>query len=153
MIAPDIQKLLDKLGISVNVIKSGKYKDMLSSMRDVNPQEKQMAQEIIDSTYQKFLKDVAVGRNMNVSEIEPIADGRVLTGEQALKSKLIDQIGTFDETILAAKLEANLPANAAVYRQRMSPIEQILMSVKSGLGFTSKFKGNELLKTENYILQ
>jgi len=151
MITPDIQKLLEKFGISVNVIKSGKHKDILSSVRNITPQEKQMIQEMIDSIHQKFLKDIAVGRNMSISDIEPVADGRILTGQAALEHKLIDHIGTFEETILAAKQEVGLPANAAVYRKRVSAIEQILMSMKSG--FVPKLRLNELFKTESYILQ
>jgi protease-4 len=151
MLSVDIQKLLERFGISVNVIKSGKHKDIFSSVRDITPQEKQMIQEMIDSMHQKFLKDIAVGRNMSISDIEPVADGRILTGEAALENKLIDHIGTFEETILAAKLEVKLPADAAVYRKRMSTLEQILMSMR--LGLTPKIKINDLFKTESFILQ
>ena len=93
--SPNLRGLFDKLGISMTVIKSGRYKDILSTFREITPEERQLIQEIIDSSYRKFLKDVARGRQMNESDLEPIADGRVMGGETALKYKLVDALGTY----------------------------------------------------------
>ena len=132
--APNIRGLFEKLGIKMNVIKSGKYKDILSTYRDLNADEKEMIQEMIDSSYMQFLKDVSLGRNIPISDIKPYADGRVMNGETALKYKLIDSIGTYDDAVSKAKALAKLQEDAPVYDQTGSPLEHIFMSIDGALG-------------------
>ncbi len=129
--SPNLKRLFDKFGIQMNVIKSGKYKDILSTHRDITPEERNLIQEMIDMSYNKFLKDVALGRNMNQDDIRPVADGRVMSGETALKNKLIDQLGTFEDAILKAKELAALDVNAPVYDQTDSPFREIFGSIKN----------------------
>jgi protease-4 len=124
--SPNLRGLFEKLGIKMNVIKSGKYKDILASHRDLTDEERDILQEMIDSSYMKFLKDVSLGRNMPIADIRPYADGRVMNGQTALKYKLIDGIGTFENAIGHAKRLANLPDNAAVYELE-GPVEQIFL--------------------------
>jgi protease IV len=132
--APNVKGLFEKLGIKMNVIKSGKYKDILGSYRDMSPEEKELLQEMIDSSYMKFLKDVSLGRNIPISDIKPYADGRVMNGENALKYKLIDGIGTYDDAIEKAKTLAKLPKDAPVYDQTGSALEHLFMSLDGALG-------------------
>jgi protease IV len=127
--SPNLRGLFEKLGISMTVIKSGKYKDILSTFREISPEERQLIQEIIDSSYRKFLKDVALGRNMNESDIEPIADGRVMGGETALKHKLVDMLGTFEDAIDKARQMAKLSEDSPVYDEVRSPLEQLLFDM------------------------
>ncbi len=132
--APNLKGLFEKLGIKMNVIKSGKYKDILSAHRDLTADERALIQEMIDSSYMKFLMDVSLGRNIPISDIQQYADGRVMNGETALKYKFIDAIGTYEEAVRKAKSLAKLPENAPVYDQMGSPIEQILMSLDGKFG-------------------
>ncbi|HNX24953.1 MAG TPA: signal peptide peptidase SppA [Spirochaetota bacterium] len=129
--SPNLKRLFDKFGIQMNVIKSGKYKDILATHRDMTPEERSLLQEMIDLSYNKFIRDIALGRNMNQEDIRPIADGRVMNGETALKNKLIDQLGTFEDAILKAKELAALDADAPVYEQNDSPFQEILGSIKN----------------------
>lgn len=124
--SPNFKKLFDKYGIGMNVIKSGKHKDILSSHRDVTPEERKLLQELIDSSYNRFIKDVALGRNMNESEIIPVADGRIMDGETALEQGLIDGIGTFEDSIYKAKELAGLDENAPVYEEVSSPFDNVM---------------------------
>lgn len=130
-IAPNLRGLFEKLGIRMNVIKSGKYKDILASYRELSPEELQLIQQIIDTSYQKFVHDVAVGRNMAVSDIMPYADGRVFTGNQALEYKLVDELGTFEDAVNKARQLAKLPEDSAVYEDTASPFERILATMSS----------------------
>ncbi|MBN2040700.1 MAG: signal peptide peptidase SppA [Spirochaetes bacterium] len=130
--SPNIKGLFEKLGIKMNVIKSGKYKDILASHRDMSDEERDMLQEMIDSSYLQFLKDVSLGRNIPISDIRPYADGRVVNGESALKYRLIDSIGTYEDAVLKAKTLAKLPEDAAVYESD-SPFEQILRTIDKAL--------------------
>ena len=132
-VSPNLRRLFEKIGIDMNVIKSGRYKDILSAFRDINPEERQLIQEIIDSSYHKFLKDVALGRNQNESDIAPIADGRVMSGVTALRHKLIDMIGTFEDAVDKAREMAKLSEGCPVYDEVKSPLEQLLF--KTGMMF------------------
>ena len=150
--SPNLKKLFDKLGISMNVIKSGRHKDIMSSHRDISPQERKMLQQIIDTSYNKFLKDVALGRNMNQSDIKPYADGRIITGVEAARIKLIDSIGTFEDAIFKAKKLADLPEDCPVYEKAATPFEEFMKKIQnifSGAGFIE----GSLNHMENYRVQ
>ena len=126
--------LMDKIGIEPNVYKSGKYKDMLSGMRATNEipaGEHAMVQKLIDDTYQKFKGVVRDGRDaahkINGNEgkalapdWESYADGRVVSGDQALQIGLVDELGDFDAAVDRAEKIANhgSPANLIEYRER-----------------------------------
>ena len=138
-VSPNLRGLFQKIGIDMNVIKSGKYKDILSSFRDLRPEERELIQEIIDASYHKFLKDVALGRNQNESDIEPIADGRVMSGETALKYKLVDMLGTFEDAIDKARQMAKLSEDSPVYEEMKSPFEQMFFRMEG------MFRGGSLV--------
>ncbi len=126
--------LMDKVGVKPDVYKSGKFKDMLSGMRETNeipPEEHAMVQKLIDDTYQKFKGVVRNGRdaahkiNGNegkalAADWENYADGRVVSGEQALQIGLVDELGDFDAAVDRAEKIANHgnPANLIEYRER-----------------------------------
>ena len=82
------------------VLKVGEFKDTGDPTRELTPAERQYMQGLIDNMYGQFVSAVADGRHAKVSEIKPIADGRVWTGQQALGMHLIDQIGDFRTAVL-----------------------------------------------------
>ena len=129
--SPNVRRLFEKLGISMNVIKSGKYKDTLSSYRDISQEERELLQEMIDSSYKKFLKDVALGRSMNQSDIIPYADGRVFNGVSGLKYKLVDGLGTFEDAVAKARENAKLPDDAPLYEDVMHPLQKFLVNFEN----------------------
>ena len=102
----NIEELTDKIGIKPIIIKSGKYKDVGSPLRAMNPEERKLLQNVVDDVHQQFVQAVAKGRGLSVSEVKEIADGRIMTGQQALKLKLIDEIGGLEKTLelLAKKI-------------------------------------------------
>lgn len=97
-IFPNLQELFAKIGVNINVIKSGEMKDSGSSFRDLTEEERKIFQGIIDELYQKFLEVVYAKRKeaLSYEELKKIADGRVYTASQAYKLKLIDEVGYFD---------------------------------------------------------
>jgi len=95
----NIEALMDKIGIKSTVIKTGKFKDSGSPVREMTPEDRAMFQSVIDSTHGQFIKAVASGRKLPEDEVRRIADGRVLSGEQALALKLVDRLGTFQDAI------------------------------------------------------
>lgn len=100
-IFPSVETLFDKIGVKMTIIKSGGMKDSGSPFRTMTEEEKKSFQGIIDEYYEDFLNAVLKGRKgrLTSDELRPIADGRVYTAKQALKLKLIDDIGYFDNAL------------------------------------------------------
>lgn len=98
---PDVEGLLSKVGVKVQVIKSGELKDAGSPFRNLSEREQRLFQEVIDELYERFLQVVHDQRKdlITLEEVRGMADGRVYTASQALKLKLIDEVGYFDEAL------------------------------------------------------
>ncbi len=96
----NLDELMDKIGVDLEVVKSGDKKDFLSPFRPLTKEERVLFQDTIDSFHKRFVQIIANNRKMlSFAEIEKLADGRVYTAEQALNEKLIDQIVYLDEAI------------------------------------------------------
>jgi protease-4 len=95
----NLKGLGDKLGISPEVIKSGKFKDLASPYRPMTPEDKEILQALIMDAYDQFVTAVAKGRKMDLEVVKKLADGRVYSGRQALKLHLVDKMGGYDEAV------------------------------------------------------
>jgi protease-4 len=87
------EELLKKLGLKASVVKSGKFKDIGSPVRDMTVEERALLQELVDDIYDQFLDMVARDRKIQKEKLREIADGRVFTGRQAHKLGLVDYLG------------------------------------------------------------
>jgi protease-4 len=94
---PEIEKLMDKAGVSLQTVKSGALKDAGNFSRKATADELRYFQNVIDDTYAQFLGDVAANRGIDPDSLRPFADGRVFTGRQALRAGLIDTLGGLDD--------------------------------------------------------
>lgn len=93
----DMGGLYEKMGIKVETIKSGRYKDMLS--RELTAEERELMQALSDDIYDQFISDVAAGREMDQEKVRELATGQVYTGTQALELGLVDRLGGIDEAV------------------------------------------------------
>ncbi|MEQ8976038.1 MAG: signal peptide peptidase SppA [Coleofasciculus sp. C1-SOL-03] len=93
----NLERLLDKIGVSFKVVKSGPYKDILAFDRELTDSEKTILQEMIDTSYQQFVQTVAEARNLAVETVRSFADGRIFTGQQALDLGVVDRLGTEED--------------------------------------------------------
>jgi len=104
------EQLFNKLGLASVVFKSGKFKDMLNGARPITPEEKELVQNFIMNTYDKFLGIVAKERNVPADLLRnTVADGRILSGKEALQNKLIDGLGQLEDAFTKAKQLGNAP--------------------------------------------
>jgi protease-4 len=139
--------LMDKVGLAPMTYKSGKFKDMLSpdrSTNDIPPEEHAMVQGLIDETYQKFKSVVSDGRKQahdkNAKEGKTLADdwadyadGRVVSGTQALNLGFVDELGDFDDAVNRTKKIAHIAdANLVEYRERYDISDFLSMFGQSG---------------------
>lgn len=105
MRSSDLSDLYQKIGVSPKVVKSGPHKDMLATYRSFSEEERKLLQDLINDTHDQFVEAVAAARNKPRSEVEAIADGRILTGRQAFQLGLVDMLGDMESAVeLAASL-------------------------------------------------
>lgn len=117
---PNIEGLNNKLGLSYDGVKTNKMSDALSVNRPFRPEERDLMQNYVNRGYELFVKRCADGRKKITDEIKAIAEGRVWTGEDALKIGLVDKIGGIDEAIKMAVDKAKLTA----YNVKEYPVKE-----------------------------
>lgn len=110
----NIETLMDKIGIKSDTIKTGKFKDSGSPLRKLSEEDRAMLQSVIDSTHEQFVIAVASGRKLPVDDVRRIADGRILSGEQALALKLVDRLGTLQDAIEEAGRQGGIKGDPEV---------------------------------------
>jgi len=98
----NLEELFGKLGMTFDVVKSGRYKDIGSWSREMTSEERALLQETVDDIHAQFVEAVSMGRGMTEAEVSDLADGRIFSGRQALAQGLVDGLGTLDEAVLAA---------------------------------------------------
>ncbi len=110
----DVQELMKKVGVRSSVIKSGKFKDIGSPVRDMTDEEKRLIQDIVDDIYDQFVRTVSEDRKIPLEKIKSLADGRIFSGRQALQLKLVDELGGLQDAILIAGRLAGIEGKPAV---------------------------------------
>ena len=112
----NLEGLLEKVGVSFKVIKSGPYKDILAFDRELLIEEQEILQDMIDNTYQQFVETVAEARKLSVETVKKFADGRIFTGKQAVELGLVDRLGTEEDArVWAAELAGLNPEKAEFF--------------------------------------
>jgi protease-4 len=115
----NVQELLDKIGLKGVVIKSGKFKDTGSPLREMRDEEKNILQGLINDIHQQFVDVVATNRKLDLKEVSDIADGRIFSGVQAKEANLVDELGNLEDAIdLASKLAGIEGKPQVVYSKR-----------------------------------
>ncbi|MBM7096430.1 MULTISPECIES: signal peptide peptidase SppA [Alteribacter] len=97
----NVAELAEDLGIQSEVIKSGPYKDIMSATREMTDDERQILQDLIDESYERFVDIISEGRDMPRDQVEELADGRIYSGNQAYEADLVDGLGDLDDVIEA----------------------------------------------------
>jgi protease-4 len=104
------ESLLGKIGLQSIVFKSGQFKDMLNGARQMTPEEKAYVQDMVMQTYGKFVGIVARERKLPEDQLRTgLADGRVISGRDALNDKLIDGLGQIEDAYQKARELGNAP--------------------------------------------
>ena len=96
---PHVQDLLALAHVEVDTIKSGPLKDSGSPLRAMTEGERKFFQQFVDGVYEQFLDDVSRARKIPKETLRPLADGRILTGQQALAHHLVDALGNLEDAI------------------------------------------------------
>lgn len=144
------KKLMDKLGIGTETVKSGKLKDVGTYSRSMTKKEELMLRSVVMDSYEQFVEAVSEGRGMEKDEMYPLADGSIFTGLQAYNHGLIDTLGGLKEAVdLAAKLAdiEGKPKIVRPYKKKRLPIFDLLGRLLENLNITvaDELSGPQLL--------
>ncbi|PST83503.1 signal peptide peptidase SppA [Pedobacter yulinensis] len=127
-IIPNFQRLMnEKLGVTFDGVKTGKYADIMSTNRPMTPAERAIIQAELNRIYKGFVKRVADGRKKTTAYIDSIGGGHVWVGTDAVRIGLADRLGSFQDAIAAAGKKAGLKSYRVVeYPEIISPLQSLL---------------------------
>lgn len=151
---PIVQGLLRKVGVSMEVIKSGDMKDAGSPFRKMSATERKHFRTVILDAYDQFFQAVKEGRKIEESTLKSLADGRIFSGRMAFQNKLVDQLGGLEEAIEEAKKLAGLKGKKPeiIYPKDKPSLERLLrMFSKTPLEDLASMSDNQIRLM--YVLQ
>jgi len=105
---PTIKNFIEQFKLKYEIIKSGDYKTAANPFTELTEEQRQMFQELSNNVYQQFIRDMAAQRKTLSKNYKQWADGKIFTGEQALKIGLIDEIGSHSTVVKALKEHAGI---------------------------------------------
>ena len=125
-----LKGLYEKIGLEQQVVKSGKFKDTGSPMRNLTDEERELLQATLDDVHNQFIDAVFEGRQAHLTreDIVALADGRIFSGQQALEHKLVDQLGNLTDAIDRAGKLGGISGKPKGVRTKRKPsmLERIL---------------------------
>ncbi|SPD73729.1 Signal peptide peptidase SppA, 36K type [uncultured Desulfobacterium sp.] len=117
------EDLLNKIGVRLEVLKSGEFKDIGSPHRELTDRDREIISGIIADIQNQFVQAVASGRNLPVEKVNEIADGRVFSGSKAKELDLVDVLGNFNDAVNLAKEIAGIKGDAILVYPKKSRLE------------------------------
>lgn len=141
---PNVKNLADRFGVNAQQVKTHENSVMYSPFQNLDPQQRAYLTEGVEDVYVTFVNRVAAGRNMTFEEVDEIAQGRVWTGEDAIRLGLVDELGGLDQAIAyAAEKVEILDYNVVNYPEYDLKMEDMLR----------EYFGISLLKTQDELLK
>lgn len=136
---PTFQRSLEHLGISTDGVGSTKWAGELRFDRAMSDEARALFQVVIDDGYDDFVSRVAFYRDLQVPEVDKVAQGQVWTGAKALEFGLVDELGNLEQSVAAAAELAGLEADAygrVYFEPQLTPTEEFLLQLLSAARWT-----------------
>jgi len=155
-VLPNAEELLNKkLGLHFDGVKTNKHSDMMDISKPLKQYEYKVIQKSVDKIYKSFMGKVADGRDLRVTYVDSIGQGRVWTGTDAMELGLVDEIGGMDDAIAWAAEQAGLEDYRIKELPKMkNPFEEILESFGAEVqlkAFENKITDYELFEQFKYM--
>ena len=117
-----LEDLLKKIGINLEVMKSGEFKDIGFPHRKLTARDRELINALVADIQKQFVEAVASGRNLNMERVQEVADGRIFSGAQAKELGLVDVLGNFEDAVEIAKDMAGIKGEVTlVYSKKERP--------------------------------
>ncbi len=136
----NMQELLQKIGIEDQAIYTGKFKDAGTVTRPMTEYERDYLQDLLEDMHDQFVQDVARGRNMDLEMVASLADGRAMTGRQALDAGLVDALGGMNDAVQLARELAGLEKEVILLEGPVRKIS-LLRRILGELSFPQSLSG------------
>ena len=117
------EELLEKIGVKLEVLKSGEFKDIGSPHRELTSRERKLINALIDDIQRQFVNAVASGRNLSLEKANDIADGRIFSGARARELGLVDDLGNFQDAVEIAKTLSGIRGDVTLVYPKKSKLE------------------------------
>jgi len=139
----DATELLEKLGINITSVTTGKYKSMGSFFSGLSDEERVIVEQLLNETYKEFIDVIIEGRKgkINKEQLMQIADGRIISGRQAKAYGLVDELGMLEDAVDKAKELANVEKDISICEITVKP------GIRSSLFPSAKSLLNSLFST------
>jgi len=98
----NLEKLYEWAKVKRFAIKTGRFKDSGADYKSMAPEDRALLQGMVDDVLIQFKKAVAEGREMTMEQVTAVADGRIFSGAQAKRAKLVDELGTLQDAVMEA---------------------------------------------------
>ncbi len=147
-VMPVLKKLLDRWGIRIEVVKSGRMKDMGLFHRDPTDEERKKEQELSDEIYDGFVNTIAKYRGLGTDQVRKLATGEIFTAQKALQLGLVDELGDDERAIELACELGHVPRRVAYFRPRRGFLSRLFP-----LSFASSIVSEAYLQLEDLLLR
>jgi len=137
----NVKSLLNRVGVKVENIKSGKNKDILYPNNDLTDEQKKLLEDTVKDVYEQFLDAIVKYRPIKKEKLREYADGRIFSGRQALKLGLVDKLGNVQDALEEARKLANLKKG-----------QYQIIELTDDKGFLDKLLGSDLGEKINNLL-
>lgn len=149
---PQLDGLLEKVGVKVQTVAAGQFKDFGSMFKPMSSEERARWEQIIDQAYQRFLRVVAQGRGFSTKDAAPLANGQVLTASEAHDKRLIDEIGYLDDAVRHAQILIGLESVQVIRYQAPYSVREALLGMTAARADASVPAVVEQLRTPRVML-
>ncbi|SBW05186.1 Signal peptide peptidase SppA, 36K type [uncultured delta proteobacterium] len=116
-----VQNLMERIGVSSESLTTGKYKASGSPFKELTAEERAYLQTLLDDMQDQFVEAVATGRNLSKDAVTALADGRSLTGRQALEAKLVDRLGDREAAVARLAGLCNIEGEPTILAEPEKP--------------------------------
>ena len=139
----NFQEIANKNGVTWDVVKTAKFADMQTISRPQSDAELKIQQDYVDNLYDRFMGIVAEGRNITKDRVSQVAQGRVWTGEDAIKANLVDEMGGLEDAIALAAKTAEIEDFQVKEYPRLPSFEEQLFDSLFGAGIVNHLPWNK----------
>ncbi len=134
-----LEELMDKIGVDLEIVKTGEFKAMGSPDRKLTEREREVIHEIIFDLQKQFVEAIAAGRGLPLEKVRQIADGRVFSGAQAKELGLVDMLGNFQDAVQLTKELAGIRGDVLLVYPEKGSLALLERLMDSGANSLERF--------------
>ena len=137
-----VEELLNKIGVDLEIMKSGEFKDIGSPDRKLTERERELLDAMIMDMQKQFVEAIVRGRNLSLDKVQAIADGRIFSGAQAKELGLVDFLGNFQDAVEITKELAGIKGDVTLVYPKKRTLDLLDFLVETSAKFAARLIQN-----------